>query len=76
MFQAVRECFAFSFKFDPTVLKLAMPAIINCLPVVVDDKVGNVDVVLRQCFRGVEDLLFRKLLAEGIPSACEIVSEC
>lgn len=53
-----------------------MPAIINCLPVVVDDKVGNVDVVLRQCFRGVEDLLFRKLLAEGIPSACEIVSEC
>lgn len=76
MFETVGKSFAFSFKLDPAVLELSMTLIVNCLPIVIDDEVGDIDIVLRKCFGGIQNLFFCELLAEGIPCTCDSISGC
>lgn len=56
MFQAIWEILWFCLETIPSVLKLAMPAIVNVLPIIIDDEIGYVDFVFGQCFDGFEDL--------------------
>ena len=48
MLEAIWESRPFSFELNPAMLKLAMTLIINSLPVIIDDKVSNINSVLRK----------------------------
>lgn len=46
MFQSFRKGISFSFELNPAMLELAFSTIVDCLPIVVDDEVCDIDVVL------------------------------
>lgn len=68
-FKSLRESFWFGFEFVPSMLELAFPSIVNILPVIVDDQVGDPNVALRQLIECIEDLFVGKPLAKGVPRA-------
>ena len=45
MLQSLRKSFSLSLKLDPAMLKLTMTFVVNRLPVIVNDEVGDVDIV-------------------------------
>ena len=66
--QPIWKSLSVSFKFHPCVLELTLAPVVDGLPVVVDDKTRDVDVVLVQFVKCVEQFLLRELLPECIPS--------
>jgi hypothetical protein len=47
MLEAVGERLSLGLEFNPTMLELTMACVIDCLPIVINNKVGDVDLVLR-----------------------------
>jgi hypothetical protein len=45
--EAVRECLPLGLEFNPTILKLTVTLVIDCLPIIVDDEVSDIDFILR-----------------------------
>jgi hypothetical protein len=45
MLQSLRKSLSLSLKLDPAMLKLTMTFVVNRLPVIVNDEVGDVDIV-------------------------------
>ncbi len=68
-FEAPREGLGFSLKVVPAVLPLAITSIVNVLPVVVDNQVGDADFVFGQRAQRLQNPVLRQSLAEGVPSA-------
>jgi hypothetical protein len=62
LLEAARECFRFGLEIIPAMLPLALPSVVNVLPVVVKDHAGDVDVILGQCVHCVENLFFCQVL--------------
>lgn len=67
--QTLRKCLRLGFKFHPAMLKLAMALVVDSLPVIVDDKTGNLDVVLGQFVDSIKHLFICEALSNCIPSA-------
>lgn len=69
MLEAIRESLPLGLKFYPTMLKLAVAIIIDCLPVIINNEVSDVNIVLCQSLNRVENLFFSEPLAKCIPCA-------
>ena len=70
-FHTLREAFRVGFEVRPSALKLR-GAGGERLPIIVDDQVRDLDVVLGERVEGAVDFLVSEVLAESVPSAvCE-----
>lgn len=67
MLQSVRECCSLGFKLGPTMLELTMTAVVDSLPIVVDNEVCDVNFVFCQSFNCLENLVFGKSLTKSVP---------
>ena len=56
------------FKLYPSMLKLTVSSIIDRLPIIINDQIGNVDIVGRKRVYCGNDLFVRESLTETIPS--------
>jgi hypothetical protein len=45
VFEPIGKSLSVSFKFYPSVLKLAMSSIVNRLPVIINNKISNIDIM-------------------------------
>lgn len=65
------EVLGVGLELTPPSVGLALAVFLHRLPVVVNDKVGDMDIVSGQLFEGVKEFLVRQVLAEGVPCACQ-----
>ena len=67
MSQTIREGFRLGLKFVPALLELTMATVVNGLPIVINDKVRDIDLILGKSFHSFNDFVFRQALAKSVP---------
>lgn len=66
--ETIRKRFALGLKLVPAMLELAMTSIIDCLPIIVYDKICNINVVLFESFNSLDNFVFGEPLTKSVPS--------
>lgn len=65
--QPIRESLGLCFEVSPPMLELTLALVIDILPIIIDDKTRDLNVVLGQLIYRIEDLLVGESLAESVP---------